>query len=54
MIVLAATLIGALLGLRRAAKLGGNRLDKLQYATGFALAFALVALFITIALEKLL
>ena len=53
MILIAALLLGAFLGWRRAASLGGNRKDQAQYAAAFALAFAVVALFLTIALERL-
>lgn len=53
MIVIAALVIGAFLGWRRAAKLGGNRLDRLQYAAAFAVILALVALFVTVFIERM-
>ncbi|MBV0890475.1 hypothetical protein KTN05_01245 [Paracoccus sp. Z118] len=52
MIVIAAIILGALLGDRRARKAGGNRSDRLQYAAAHALAFALVGLFATIAVDR--
>ncbi|MDP0928795.1 hypothetical protein Q0601_16545 [Paracoccus onubensis] len=53
MIVIAAIVIGAFLGWRRAAKLGGNRRDRAQYAAGYALAFAVLGLFATIFLDRM-
>ena len=44
-----AFLLGALVGWRRAAARGGDRLDKLQYAAGHGIAFALVTLVALIA-----
>ncbi|WP_424926577.1 hypothetical protein [Amaricoccus tamworthensis] len=46
MLVLAAAILGALLGWRYANQRGGDRLDKLQYATGFGIAFVLATLVI--------
>lgn len=54
MIVLAAIIGGAILGALLARKRGGNRLDMLQYATGFAIAFALLGLFASIILARIL
>ncbi|MBY6047563.1 apolipoprotein acyltransferase [Vannielia litorea] len=54
MIVLLAIILGALAGLLHASRRKGNRLDKLQYMAVYALIFAIVALFVTIALEKML
>jgi hypothetical protein len=54
MIVLVAAILGALLGIRRARARGGTRADMAQYGAAHAIAFALVALFATIALEGLL
>ncbi len=53
MIVIAAIVIGAFLGWRRAAKLGGNRRDRAQYAAGYALAFAILGLFATVFLDRM-
>lgn len=52
MIVIAAIVIGAALGWRRAGRLGGKTADRLQYAAGFAIALAIPALFLTIFLER--
>lgn len=54
MIVIAAIVIGAALGWRRAGQLGGNRRDQVQYAAGFGLAFAVLGLFATIFVERML
>lgn len=53
MIVIAAALIGAILGGSLAARRKGNRADIAQYATVYAIAFALVGLVLTIGIEKL-
>lgn len=52
MIVIIGTLLGALIGGITAKKRNGNRLDIAQYAAGFAIAFALVSLILTIIIEK--
>jgi hypothetical protein len=52
MIVLIAALIGAILGWQRAARLGGNRKDRLQYAIVFALILAVAGLFVTIFVHR--
>lgn len=52
MIVLIAAVIGALWGARTAQKRGGNRLDILQYAAGFAIAFALVGMLSSVILDR--
>ncbi|MCU0906461.1 MAG: hypothetical protein MUF73_03245 [Rhodobacteraceae bacterium] len=54
MIVLAALVTGALVGTWRARARQGNRLDIAQYAAVHAIAFALLGLFATIALERML
>ncbi|SEN00506.1 hypothetical protein SAMN05216227_100615 [Pseudorhodobacter antarcticus] len=53
MIVLAGLLMGAVLGALVARKYGGKPLDLLQYAAGFAIAFALLGLFITVFLTRI-
>ncbi|WP_265500435.1 hypothetical protein [Paracoccus beibuensis] len=53
MIVIAAAIIGALLGWRRAAQLRGNSRDKVQYAIAFALGFAMIGLFATIIIHRM-
>jgi hypothetical protein len=54
MIVLGGLVFGGLLGALRARARQGNRLDIAQYAAVHAIAFALVGLFVTIGLERLL
>lgn len=54
MIVLAGVAGGALYGAVLARRRGGRRLDQLQYAAGFAIAFGLMGMFATIALERML
>lgn len=52
MIVIGGALIGALIGAGIARKRGGHPADMAQYAAGYAIAFALVGLFATIAIER--
>ena len=54
MIVLAASIGGAILGALLARKRHGNGLDMIQYAAGFAIAFALLGLFASIILARIL
>ncbi len=51
MILPIAFLIGAITGWIRATKRGGNRLDKLQYGAAHGIAFTLIALLVTIAID---
>lgn len=53
MIVIAGLVMGALLGAVTAAKRGGKRLDMLQYAAGYGIAFCLLGVVLTIAIERL-
>ena len=53
MIVIAAAVIGAILGWRRATQLKGNRRDRAQYAVAYALGFAILGLFATIFIERM-
>ncbi|MEM7718864.1 MAG: hypothetical protein AAF222_06650 [Pseudomonadota bacterium] len=53
MIVLVAGVIGGLLGYSTAKKRDGNKLDMAQYATGYAIAFMLVGMFLTFLIEHL-
>lgn len=53
MIVIAALIIGAALGWRRAVKLGGNLKDRVQYAVAFALVFAMIGVFATIFVHRM-
>lgn len=48
MIVLAGALLGVLLGVTQARRRGGGRLDMLHHAAAYAVAFALLGLFLTI------
>lgn len=52
MIVFAGLLIGAVVGAVTARKRGGATLDMIQYAAGFAIAFALVGLLATVFLDR--
>ncbi|MFT4013487.1 MAG: hypothetical protein QM682_08790 [Paracoccus sp. (in: a-proteobacteria)] len=54
MIVIIALLIGAAIGYRRAARLGGNRADRLQYATVHALGFAVLGVLATVLIGRCL
>ena len=54
MIVIVAALFGAALGAYRAHARGGSRADMAQYGIAHAIAFALLGLFATIALEYML
>lgn len=52
MIVIASFIIGAFYGWNRAARLNGNRADKVQYAAGFALAFTVIGLILTVVVDR--
>ncbi len=54
MIVILAALGGAVWGGRLARKRGGKPADIAQYAVGYAIAFSLLGLFVTIFLERIL
>ncbi|MFN3824710.1 MAG: hypothetical protein ACK4RN_12075 [Pseudorhodobacter sp.] len=53
MIVIAGIFLGAAFGARTALKRGGQRLDALQYAAAFGIAFGLLGLFVTIFIERM-
>ena len=53
MIVLAGIVIGAALGVHRARKGGGNRLDMAQYGAVWGIIGGLIGLFLTIGLERM-
>lgn len=53
MIVIAGLVLGAILGARTALKRGGKRLDALQYAAGYGIAFALLGLFVTLFIDRM-
>ena len=52
MIVIVLALLGALIGGFTARKRGGNRLDIAQYAAGYAIAFALLGMIITVFVHR--
>ncbi len=54
MIVIAGLLIGAALGAVQARRKGGNRLDIWQYAGVYAIIGAIVGLFLTIAIDRMI
>ena len=53
MIILAAFLIGAAIGWSRAAKAGGGRADKLQYAFAHGCALAVPGLLLTALISRM-
>ncbi len=54
MIVILSALIGAISGVLTARRRGGKRLDMLQFGAGYAIAFALAGLVITIVIDRVL
>ncbi|MEE4345913.1 MAG: apolipoprotein acyltransferase [Paracoccaceae bacterium] len=52
MIVLGAALLGAIIGGMTASRRKGGRLDIAQYAAGYAIAFALIGLFVTLFVHR--
>jgi hypothetical protein len=54
MIVIAGFVLGAAFGARKALKSGGKRLDALQYGAGFGIAFALLGLFLTLFIDRMI
>lgn len=53
MIILAGIVLGALWGARVARKRQGNRLDVAQYAAGFAILGAILGVFASVAVDRL-
>lgn len=53
MFVIVGTLLGAIIGAMIAKKRNGKPLDMLQYAAVYAMAFAVIGLFVTIAVHRL-
>ena len=53
MIILIAAIFGFTFGWFRATRQDGDTLDKLQYGTGFAIAFALAGLTAVIILQRM-
>ncbi|MFV2052654.1 hypothetical protein [Aliiroseovarius sp. YM-037] len=54
MLVLIGLIVGAIIGAMTAKRRGGNRLDLLQYAGVFALIGAVIGLFVTVGVERML
>jgi hypothetical protein len=52
MITIATTIVGAALGATTALRRGGKAVDALQYATGYAIAFALLGMLVTILVDR--
>lgn len=52
MIVIAAIIIGGLIGWRRATALGGNAKDRALYIAVFGLMLGIAGLFVTILIER--
>ena len=53
MIILAAMASGALAGWGVARRRGGRRLDQLQYAAGYGIAFGILGVFVTILVSRM-
>lgn len=53
MIVIASALIGAILGVTTARRRKGSGLDMAQYGAGYAIAFAILGVFATLAIDRL-
>lgn len=54
MIVIVAGLAGIVVGIAAARRQHGNRLDQLQYAAGFGIAFALGGLFLAVIIDRMI
>lgn len=54
MIIIVLGILGVLIGARTAYKRGGNRKDIAQYAVGFAMAFLVVGMILTVILDRVL
>ena len=54
MIILAAAFLGAVYGVFLARKRQGNKFDMMQYGAGFALAFTILGLIVTIVINRLI
>jgi predicted Co/Zn/Cd cation transporter (cation efflux family) len=54
MIVLAGLVLGAVFGAFTAIRRGGRKLDALQYAAGYGIVFALICLFVSIILARIM
>lgn len=54
MIVILGLLLGAALGALNAKRQGGRTADMLQYGAGYGVAFAILGLIITIAIDRMM
>ncbi|MDP2062626.1 MAG: hypothetical protein Q8J98_05905 [Phaeovulum sp.] len=54
MIVILGALVGALLGYWQAFRRGGNGLDRAQYSAVYAIIFAIIGMFATLAVDRLI
>ncbi len=53
MIILASAVFGALTGWGLARRRGGRRPDRLHYAAGYGIAFAILGLFVTVIVSRM-
>ncbi len=53
MVILAALVFGALMGRGVAKRRGGRGVDMAQYAAGYAIAWGIVGVFVTILIDRL-
>ena len=53
MVILAALVFGALMGWGVAKRRGGRGVDMAQYAAGYAIAWGIVGVFVTILIDRL-
>ena len=53
MIVIVSLLLGVAIGVLNAKKRKGNRLDMLQFAAGYGIAFTILGVFITLGVDRL-
>ncbi|MCV2864712.1 hypothetical protein [Defluviimonas sp. WL0075] len=53
MIIAAGFVLGALLGWMAARKRQGNRFDKVQYTLVYAIIFTILALFVTLFIDRM-
>lgn len=53
MIVIAGLVLGAAMGAITASRRGGTRLDLLQYAAGYGIAFCLLGVVLTIFIDRM-
>lgn len=53
MIVILALVLGAVIGFRRAAKMGGSRADRIQYAVAHAMGLAILGIFVTVLISRM-